>query len=273
MQQSRAQKPTISIVIPALNEARNLERILPTLPAVHEVILVDGNSIDDTVITAQRVLPEIVVVQQARRGKGNALACGFERATGDIVVMFDADGSSNPDEIPAFVGALLAGADFAKGSRFCHGGASLDITPFRRAGNSALNRIANRMFGTAFTDLCYGYNAFWADILPSLALPRNATTGSESTLTSWGDGFEIETLLNCRVAGLGLVVVEVPSIENLRVFGASNLNAIRDGLRVLRTLLVERRALLRRSTTYSSEPAHDAVAGSVFDDGRAEQAA
>ena len=73
----RPRQPRISIVVPALNEARNLAAVLPTLPAVHEVILVDGGSVDGTVETAQTVMPDIRVVRQLRRGKGNALAAGF----------------------------------------------------------------------------------------------------------------------------------------------------------------------------------------------------
>ena len=235
----RPANPRISVVIPAKNEARNLEIVLPSLPRVHEVILVDGHSEDGTVEAARLVLPTIKVVRQTRRGKGNALACGVEAATGDVGVMLDADCSANPDEIPKFVDALTAGADFAKGSRFKPGGGSDDITHFRRAGNYMLNLLANLLLGARYTDLCYGYNAFWADILADLDLPSTAI-GTASTRI-WGDGFEIETVINCRIAAAGLVVTEVASHERKRVHGMSNLNAVSDGLRVLRTIGTERR--------------------------------
>jgi glycosyltransferase involved in cell wall biosynthesis len=234
------EQPRVSIVIPARNEARNLELVLPELPPVYEVILVDGNSVDDTVETARRVMPGIRVIQQTRRGKGNALVCGFLAATGDIIVMFDADGSADPAEIPAFVSALQSGADFAKGSRFCPGGGSEDITLFRSAGNRGLNVLTNLLLKTRYTDLCYGYNAFWADILHRLELPEPGEPEPASAPMTWGDGFEIETVLNCRVAAAELSVTEVPSVERSRMFGASNLNAIRDGIRVLKTILTER---------------------------------
>jgi glycosyltransferase involved in cell wall biosynthesis len=237
--------PRVSVVIPAKNEARNLEVILPELPRVHEVILVDGQSVDSTPETAQRVMPSIRVVSQSRIGKGNALACGFTAATGDIIVMFDADGSADPAEIPRFVEALAAGADFAKGSRRLEGGGSQDITHVRSAGNRALSGLTNALFGTTFTDLCYGYNAFWRDILEDLNLPPidlQTVNPSKMALNgmAWGDGFEIETLLNCRVAAAPLTVIEVPSVEKDRIHGVSNLNAFNDGMRVLRTILVER---------------------------------
>jgi hypothetical protein len=85
--------------------------------------------------------------------------------------MFDADGSADPDEIPRFIEALVEGADFAKGSRFRPGGGSADITAVRRLGNRFLHTWMNVSFGTRFTDLCYGYNAFWADLIPLLELP------------------------------------------------------------------------------------------------------
>ena len=243
----RPSTPTISIVIPAKNEARNLEEILPLLPAVHEVILVDGRSVDGTVEVARRVMPSIKVVHQTRRGKGNALTCGFEAATGDIIVMFDADGSADPLEIPRFVAALTGGADFAKGSRFCVGGGSEDITKFRRLGNFGLSSLANAMIRTRYTDLCYGYNAFWADVLDDLDLPSTGVSAIDSSTMLWGDGFEIETVINCRIAAANLTVDEVPSFEKSRIHGASNLNAFSDGFRVLKTIGTERRRSRRKA--------------------------
>jgi glycosyltransferase involved in cell wall biosynthesis len=240
----RPAEPRISIVVPAMNEARNLEVILPQLPEVHEVILVDGGSVDGTIETARRILPEIRVAQQTRKGKGNALAVGFAAVTGDIVVMFDADGSADPKEIDRFVQALLDGADFAKGSRYTAGGGSTDLTGIRSLGNKCLNGNANRLFKTKFTDLCYGYNAFWADIIPVIDLPDPALPAPANGML-WGDGFEVETLISCRVAASGLKVSEVPSFELDRIFGESNLNAISDGTRCLRTMYAERRRARR----------------------------
>jgi len=171
--------PTVSIIIPARNEAKNLEVILPELPPVHQVILVDGHSVDGTIETALRVMPGIHVVQQTRKGKGNALACGFAEATGDIIVMFDADGSADAAEIAAYVDALESGADFAKGSRVLAAGGSEDITWLRDAGNKVLTGITNVLFRTRYTDLCYGYNAFWRDILPTLAIPSSTVEGPQ----------------------------------------------------------------------------------------------
>jgi hypothetical protein len=236
--------PTISIVVPVKNEAANLREVLPQLPQVHEVILVDGHSVDGSVEVAREVLPEILVVHQTRKGKGNALAAGFLAATGDIIVMFDADGSADPKEIPAFVKALVEGADFAKGSRFAFGGGSEDITGLRSLGNYGLNLVANTAFRTKFSDLCYGYNAFWRDLVPVLDLPALELPAPESGML-WGDGFEIETVINCRMAAAGVTITEVGSVELQRIHGESNLRTFSDGFRVLRTIGAEFRRARR----------------------------
>ena len=242
--------PRVSVVVPTRNEARNLEVVLPAIaavrPAVHEIIVVDGNSVDGSIETAQRVLPWVKVITQTRKGKGNAMACGFAAATGDVIVMFDADGSADPAEIPAFVRALVAGADFAKGSRFVRGGGSDDITLLRKTGNAGLNGVANALFGTSYTDLCYGYNAFWADLLSLLDLPDISLPAPPPNGMLWGDGFEIETVLNCRVAAAGMKITEVPSMERERIFGQTNLRTFADGTRVLRTLAAEHRRASRK---------------------------
>ncbi|KAA2261705.1 glycosyltransferase family 2 protein [Solihabitans fulvus] len=243
---SRGNRPTVTVVIPAMNESRNLETVLPELPPLHEVLLVDGHSVDGTVDVARRLMPGIKIVRQTRRGKGNALACGFHAATGDIIVMFDADGSADPAEIPHFVTTLTCGFDFAKGSRFILGGGSHDITGLRNVGNASLNGVTNLLFRTRFSDLCYGYNAFWRDIVPVLDLP-SVDQAAPSGAMPWGDGFEIETMINCRVAAAGLRIAEVPSVERSRMHGESNLRTFTDGARVLRTILTERHRSRRLS--------------------------
>jgi glycosyltransferase involved in cell wall biosynthesis len=239
----------VSVVIPTLNEAENLPHVFSKLPTdLHEVILVDGGSKDNTVDVARALYPGIRVVPQTGRGKGNALACGFAACSGDVIVMLDADGSADPGEIPLFVAALLDGADFAKGSRLLPGGGSADITPLRSAGNAMLTGVVNLLFRTSYSDLCYGYNAFWTRCLPHIDVDC--------------DGFEVETLINIRLARTKLVVREVPSYEHLRIHGTSNLRPIRDGLRCARTIVRER----FRSTARSVRVAYDHTAVAVHDD-------
>jgi hypothetical protein len=154
--------------------------------------------------------------------------------------MIDADGSADPGEIPRFVRVLTDGADFAKGTRFMPPGGSSDITRLRALGNRALSTFVNLCYGTRYTDLCYGFNAFWRRHVPVLGLDATGLAPPGDGLL-WGDGFEVETLIHVRVADAGLVVTEVPSFEHSRIHGVSNLSAFSDGLRVLRTILTERR--------------------------------
>ncbi len=263
--------PTVSVIIPTLNEAENIPHVLPHIPAwIHEVIIVDGNSADRTPEVARGLWPNhhivtterrrradapgsiteerrgngmtLRLVTQQGRGKGAALRTGFAAATGDVIVMLDADGSTNPAEIPVYVGALLSGADFVKGSRFAQGGGTSDMQWYRYAGNLGFVWLVRLLFGGRFSDLCYGYTAFWTRVLPQLDLDA--------------DGFEIETLMNIRALTTGLTVAEVPSFEAPRVHGVSNLRTIPDGWRVLRTILREfrsTRASTRPSTTMVTE--------------------
>lgn len=221
-----AKYPKVSVIIPALNEEENLPHVLPRVPEwVHEVILVDGSSKDRTVAVARELLPKIRIVQQKGKGKGAALRCGFEAATGDVLVMLDADGSTDPTEIPVFLDALMQGADFVKGSRFLNGGGTSDMTRLRRLGNQGFVFLVELLFGAKYSDLCYGYNAFWVHVLPAISLDT--------------DGFEIETKMNVQVVRGGFKVVEVPSFEAPRVFGEGRLRTFPDGWRVLKTIFRE----------------------------------
>ena len=243
----RSERSTrVSVVVPAMNEGRNIGQVLSRLPEdLFEVILVDGNSHDDTIEAARAAYPTIRVLTQSGRGKGDALRTGFAAVSGNLVVMLDADGSADPAEIPRFVAALEAGADFAKGSRFLEGGGSTDITPLRSIGNSFLSGTANLLHGTHFTDLCYGYNAFWARCLPFISLDV--------------PGFEVETLINLRIAGAGMKITEVPSYEKDRLSGQSNLKTFRDGFRVLGTIFSETRRERSLHRDHLKSPRHDGV--------------
>jgi peptidoglycan/xylan/chitin deacetylase (PgdA/CDA1 family) len=239
----------ISVVIPVRNESQNLYYILPRIPSiVSEVILVDGHSTDGTIDVAKQLQPAIRIIEQKGQGKGDAVRLGFAACTGDIIVMLDGDGSTDPQEIPRFVQALLQGNDFAKGSRFIAGGGSTDITPLRRLGNYALCQLLNLLFWIRFSDLCYGYNAFWRTCLESIELDSS--------------GFEVETQISLRVHKARLKIIEVPSMEHPRIYGQSNLRTFRDGWRVLKTIVKERLGVPRsasRSAQFIAPRVHASV--------------
>jgi glycosyltransferase involved in cell wall biosynthesis len=226
--------PKVSVIIPALNEAESLPHVLPRIPSwVHEVMIVDGHSTDDTIAVARRCRPDIRIVMQEGKGKGAALRTGFGAATGDIVVMLDADGSTDPAEIPAFVETLLAGADFAKGSRFLKGAGTDDMPLHRRMGNGVFVVLANVLFGSKYSDITYGYNAVWRKHQDALALEI--------------DGWANEIIGNIRVTRHGLNVVEVPSFEQPRLAGEAKLHTWSAGWVILKAMIAERFRPLART--------------------------
>jgi glycosyltransferase involved in cell wall biosynthesis len=215
--------PKITLLIPALNEEKNLPHVLPRIPAiVDEVIIVDGLSTDRTLEIAKELRPDSRILSQDGRGKGNALKYGVSHATGDIIIMMDADVSMNPEEIPEFIKPLLNGYDFVKGSRFLPGGGTTDMGMYRVFGNKVFKFLVNLLYGGRYTDLCYGYNAFWRDAFKKMEITS--------------DGFEVETEINVKVLKTGLKVIEVPSYEKPRLNGTSNLKSFKDGLRILWTI-------------------------------------
>jgi CheY-like chemotaxis protein len=219
------QRPKVSVIIPTLNEADNLPLIFPHFPMnwVDEMILVDGCSTDNTIEVARRLLPSIKVVLEKTPGKGAALKAGYRAATGDILVVLDADGSHDPREIPRYVSALMEGADFVKGSRFAPGGGTTDMPRYRQVGNGAFVLLTNLLFSATFTDLCYGYHAFWNYCLDAIDLEDV-------------NGFEIDTALYLGALRKRLRISEVPSFEGYRFNGQSKLKTIPDGMRVLMTI-------------------------------------
>ncbi len=230
--------PAVSLVIPTLNEEANIAHVLRHVPAwVDEVVIVDGRSTDRTVERAREVIPDVTLVLEPTPGKGAALTAGFRVARGDIIAAIDADGSMDPAELHAYVGQLMAGADLVKGSRFAQGGGTVDMEMHRRLGNLGLLSVVRILFGGRYSDLCYGYFAFWRHALEVLDPDVR--------------GFEIETLINVRALKANLRVAEVPSFEARRIHGVSNLHAVRDGVRILVTILRERFGRGRLST---SEP-------------------
>jgi Glycosyl transferase family 2 len=234
--------PRVSLILPALNEAEGLGTVLPRIPdTVNDVIVVNGPSTDNTVAVVRHLRPDALIVQQLGRGKGNALKHGLAVADGDIIVTMDADGSMNPEDIVHFVTKLRDGADFVKGSRSLPGGGSSDFTPLRRAGNEVLTRIANVIFGACYTDITYGFNAYWCSTIRHLG--------------QLADGFEFEIQAAVRATTVGMRTAEVATHEPARVGGVSKLKPFADGTAILRVLMMEAspRRAARLGAAYETE--------------------
>lgn len=253
MQAPSGSRPKITVIIPTLNEARNLPRVLPFLPqGLHEVIVVDGHSVDNTVAVARRLRPDALIITQDHGGKRNALACGSAAATGDIIVMLDADGSVDPAEIPQFVSVLLGGADFVKGTRFADRGVGSAITRSDRIAIHVLSVLVNALCHTHYSDPCYGFNAFWRRHVPVLGLGEESPAKMDGTTRLPGGGFEVDTLINIRAAQAGLTVKEVASYGYQRIHEVSNFDAVNDGLRILLAVLFEQYRPRRRPSAIAA---------------------
>jgi len=219
----------VTVIVPTLNEEKTIAEVIWELNHLgyHNILIVDGNSRDRTVEIAKEFGANVLV--QNGRGKGAALRQAFNHdgLDGNVIVLIDADGSMNPKEIPALIKALDSGADLAKASRFTQYGYSEDMNLFRRIGNHFFILLVNLFWSTNYTDLCYGFGVFRKGAVKKL-YPHLKSKN-----------FEIETEIFIKAKKLGLKVVEAPSIEFRRRHGKSNLNAIVDGSRILRTIFRE----------------------------------
>ena len=218
--------PKITALICTLNEAANLPDLLPRIPDwVDEVLLVDGHSVDETVEIARKLRPEIRVLFQPGKGKGDALRYGIKQASGDIVVTLDADGTTDPEDLSRFVEPLLSGYDFVKGSRFSRG-LPANKPKHRMFGNFLIAMTFNVLYFRMYTDLCSGYNAFWKKSLEGVSLS--------------GGYFEDEPLINARIAKAGLKTKEVGHLDKGRTGGESKAPAWRQGFGAIKTIVKER---------------------------------
>ena len=218
----------VSVVIPCLNEAQNIEacvdRALRTMASCEipgEVIVADNGSTDASAELAR--LAGARVVQEPRRGYGSAYLAGFAAARGAYIVMADADLTYDFGEIPRFLAALEAGADMVVGDRMQHIHPGAMPWHHRHIGNPLLSRFLNLLFHANVSDAHCGMRAFRRDRLELLAL---RTTGME---------FASEMIV--RAAKPHLVVRQLP-IEYHPRGGESKLSSFRDGWRHLRFLLL-----------------------------------
>ncbi len=217
--------PYVSVVIPTLNEERNVGRMLrqvkPMLKGyAHEIIVVDGHSGDDTVRIARAMGARILYDDF---GKGSALIMGIKAAKGRVIVSMDADLSNRAGELRLLIAGIETGYDICMGSRFLTGGGSDDMPLIRRLGNGFFVSVVNLLYGSRYTDLCYGYRSFARGVLGRLDLREK--------------GFGIETEISIKAVKRHLKVLEVPSYEKKRGSGEGKLMTLRDGWVILKTIL------------------------------------
>jgi len=220
--------PVVSVVIPCLNEAENIEAcVSAALEAIErmgvagEVVVADNNSEDDSARLAERAGARVVV--ERRRGYGSAYLAGFAASHGRYIVMADADLTYDFNEIPRFVAALDEGAEMVIGDRMDNIQPGAMPWLHRYIGNPILTGVLNLFFRTGISDAHCGMRALRRDVLPRLDL---RTTGME---------FASEMVI--RASKENLKIAEFP-IEYHPRGGESKLSSFRDGWRHLRFLLV-----------------------------------
>ncbi|HVC58626.1 MAG TPA: glycosyltransferase family 2 protein [Candidatus Acidoferrales bacterium] len=221
----QTRSPYISIVVPTLNEQKNIRALIKGIAGGmngyrYELIVVDGHSTDGTVSAAKSLGAKILYDQQ---GKGSALMKGMSAAKGDIVISMDADLSNRPNELKLLIAGIEAGYDICMGSRFLTGGGSDDMPMIRRLGNKFFVFMVNAIYGTSYTDMCYGYRSFAKGVAARLDLTEKR--------------FSIETEISIRAKKKGMKVLEVPSFEKPRAGGDAKLHSLRDGYSILKTIL------------------------------------
>ncbi|MDE1851927.1 MAG: glycosyltransferase family 2 protein [Candidatus Micrarchaeota archaeon] len=218
-------RPSVSIVIPTLNEEKNIGVLIKEIRRILEgrefdIIVVDGESADNTVKVAKRMGAKVLF---DKIGKGSALIRGLKAAKGDIVVSMDADLSHEPRELVLLIAGVEAGYDICMGSRFISGGKTEDMTLLRRFGNWVFVSMVNLIFGAHYTDMCYGYRSFRKGVFQRLGLKE--------------EGFGIETEINIKAVKRHLNTIEIPSTEKMRNAGEGKLRTFHDGYVILRTIL------------------------------------
>jgi len=219
---------TVSVIIPAYNEEKNVENVISGTITVmeqlnlpYEIILVDDGSTDKTGLIAS-LFKVTVLTNKKNLGKGYSLKKALQYAHGDVIVTIDSDGEHKPKEIAPLLQEVLNGIDVAAGSRFMNNQSSV-TTKLNQIGNHLFNLVIMSLTGKHVTDSQTGFRVIKRDVLNKLNLQS--------------DGYEIETEITVKSLKNGFTLKELPITVERRKFGASKLKLISDGKRILKTIL------------------------------------
>lgn len=213
----------VSVVLPTLNEVGAIKSVLDDMPAdvVDEILVVDGHSTDGTPELVKKLGYEVIV--QEGRGCGDAFTTGVKHATGDVIILMDADGSHNPADIPKLLKCIDEGADAAFGSRYMPGSGSDDDTIIRYIGNKLFTFLLNKVQGVELTDGLFLYVAAKREVFEAIEM-KSAN-------------FEYCVEFPIKVHKAGFRIAQVPCFEPKRLAGRSKVNAFYHGLRILWVIL------------------------------------
>ena len=220
--------PTVSVIIPAFNEEKNVAKVLSgtievmdQLHLPYEIIFVDDGSTDKTALIASSFKVN-VLVNKENSGKGYSLKRGLQHASGDVIVTIDSDGEHKPKEIAPLLEAVCNGADVAAGSRFLNRHTEV-TTKLNQIGNHVFNLAIMSLTGKRVTDSQTGFRAFKRQVIEKLDLQS--------------DGYEIETEITVKSLRGGFAFKELPITIERRKFGASKIKLIKDGKKIAEAIL------------------------------------
>ena len=227
-------RPTVTLLVPTLNEIEGLKAIMPQVEAAwcDQILVVDGRSTDGTTEYARAQGYDVIV--QTKPGIRHAYADAFPRVRGDIVVTFSPDGNSVPVLIPQLVTKLTSGYDMVIASRYAPGACSDDDDRLTAFGNWAFTNLINVLHGGRYTDAMVIFRAYWTRFYWELGLDQEAAYAPERLL---GTVIGVEPLLSIRAAKRGLRVTEIAGDEPARIGGERKLLPFRwGGAYLLQTL-------------------------------------
>ena len=221
-------KPKISIIIPAFNEEKSVTdvisgtiTVMEQLNLPYEIIFVDDGSTDNTGSIAS-LFKVKVIANKKNRGKGYSLKKALQHASGEVIVTIDSDGEHKPKEIRPLLEAVLNGIDVASGSRFMNVQAGV-TTKLNQIGNYLFNLAIMILTRRKVTDSQTGFRAIKRETFEKLNL--------------LSDGYEIETEITLKSLKNGFTFREIPVTVERRKFGASKIKILKDGNRIIRTIL------------------------------------
>jgi glycosyltransferase involved in cell wall biosynthesis len=238
---------TFAVVIPTKNEKNHISALSRYIDEFEEIIFVDANSNDGTIEAIQKNFPDSILLEQGDfKGKGSALILGLLKSSADYLIILDADMPISVSEIRAMKQKFRdePDIDLIKTSRHLPGGGSEDLTPVRNFGAIFFAFLTRIIYRTNWTEMCYGFWGIKNSKIEELNLNDLLYNTNESInrflSLPYGHSFELDQIVFLRSLKRKFRIEEIASYEKKRIFGNTNLSALRDGFRTTLVIFNEK---------------------------------